>query len=219
MNTLEKEVLKLIGESVENPDVFTDDSTGMAQIRDSVNHGIWMMTMAAGGYQKRYFLTLRNDLQFYRLSWERDYFGYVVQAWDRNRHQKLEQTDVLKLSSEDPWWMQRTGYVDKYFHVGYQYLGIYRKPSANNWMLELDCVVIPKEYTADTDPVKLRPNFERAVVQLSVSEFHASRGDANRANEWFNRALSTSGLKALVPQQNERQFQFKTNKAVREVMK
>jgi len=208
MNALEKEVLKLIGESVESPDVFTDDSTGMAQIRDSINHGIWMITMATGGYQKRYVLPLRNDRLFYRISWEGDYFGYVIQAWDRERHKKLEQTDVLKLSCEDPWWMQRTGYVEKYFHIGYQFLGIYRKPSADNWVLELDCACIPKAYSSDTDPIKLRQNFERAVIQFAVSEYHASRGDGKRATEWLNQSIETAGLKKLNPQMAERQYQF-----------
>ncbi len=219
MNLLEKEVLKLIGEDTTTPDVFIDDATGLAQIRDSINHGIWMITMGTGGYQKRFFLPLRADLQFYRISWESEYFGYVIQAWDRERHQRLEQTDVVKLSHQDPAWMQTTGYVEAYFHVGYQFLGIYRKPSSDNCMLELDCACIPKAYSADTDAIKLRQNFERAVIQYAVSEYHASRGDANRATEWINRAIETAGLKKLNPQQAERQYQFGGYKRFNEARK
>ncbi len=208
MNALEKQVLKLISENSDSPDVFTDDATGMAQIRDSINHGVQQLCMVTGSYKKTYFLPLREDCQFYRMNWETDHFGYVVQAWDRSRHFRLEQTDLVLLTSEDPGWMQRTGYPEKYLQVGYQYIGVYFKPSASNIVLELDCVVIPKPYTTDTDPVKLRETFERAVVQFAVSEYHASRGDAKRATEYLTKSLETAGLKKLNPQMNERQYQF-----------
>ncbi len=208
MNTLEKQVLKMIAENSTTPDVFTDDATGMAQIRDSINHGVQQLCMVTGSYKKTYFLPLRGDCQFYRMGWETDYFGYVVQAWDRSRHLRLIQTDLVRLSSEDPAFMQRTGYPDQYFQIGYQYIGVYFKPSASDTILELDCVVIPKPYVTDTDPVKLRENFERAAVQFAVSEYHASRGDATRAMEFLNKSLETAGLKRLNPQMNERQYQF-----------
>lgn len=208
MNDLEKETLKFIGEDTDSPDVFSDDATGLAQIRGSINDAIQQMCMVTGSYQKRYFLPLREDCQFYRMSWETGYFGYVVNAWDRLRHTKLEQTDVIKLNVEDPWWMQRNGYPEKYMHVGYQYIGIYFKPSSSDNVLELDCVVVPKAYSTDTEPVKLREAFQRATVQMAVSEFYASRGDAIRATGWLNNALETAGLKKLHPDAAEQQYQF-----------
>jgi len=208
MNDLEKETLKLIGEDTTSPDVFTDDATGLALIRGSINDGIKQMCMVTGSYKKKYFLSLRSDCQFYRMNWEQDYFGYVVQAFDRIRHTKLDQTDVTRLNDEDPWWMKRTGYPEKYMHIGYQYLGIYMKPSSSDNVLELDCVVIPKAYTSDTSPVKLREAFERATVQMAVSEYYSSRGDATRATEWLNKSLETAGLKRLHPDAAEQQYQW-----------
>lgn len=208
MNDLEKSVLKLIGESTSTPDVFTDDATGMALIRDSINFGVQQLCMATGSYRKKYFLSLKEDCQFYRMYWDADYFGYVVQAWDRTNNRRLEQTDTLKLNKEDPNWMNNQGYPQKYFHVGYQYLGIHLKPSASNWVLELDCVVIPKPYTTDGDPVKVRETYERATVQLAVSEYFASRGDAGKAGDWLKRCLETAGLRSLLPMMSERVYQF-----------
>lgn len=208
MNALEKQVLKIIGENTDSPDVFSDDDTGLAQIRDSINYGIQQLCMVTGSYQKKYFLPLREECQFYRLSWETDYFGYIVNAWDRNRHRRLEQTDVLALNELDPNWMIHSGYPERYFHIGYQYLGIHYKPSASSKILELDCVVIPKNYTSDTDPWKIREPFERAVVQFAVSEYFASRGDASRAVEYINRSLETANLKRLNPMMAERKWQW-----------
>ena len=208
MNELEKETLKLIGEDTTSPDVFSDDATGLALIRGSINDAIKQLCMVTGSYRKRYFLPLREDCQFYRMNWEQDYFGYVVQAFDRIRHTKLEQTDVIRLNDEDQWWMQRNGYPEKYLHVGYQYLGVYMKPSSSDNVLELDCVVIPQAYSSDTDPAKLREAFQRATVQLAASEYYASRGDANRATEWLNDALETAGLKTLHPDAAEQRYQF-----------
>jgi len=208
MNELEKQTLKLIGESTENPDVFTDDLTGMVQIRDSINQAIQQICMATGSYQKKYFLALREHCQFYRMNWENDYFGYVINAWDRSRHTRLEQTNVMKLNNDDPSWMVNVGYPNKYFHIGYQFLGIHLKPSTSNLILELDCVVIPKFYVSDTDPVKMRETFERATVQYAVSEYFASRGDGVKATEWITRSIETAGLKRLNPMMAERIFQF-----------
>lgn len=208
MNALETEVLKVIGESTTSPDVFTDDATGMAQIRDSISHGIQQYCMVTGSHHVRYFLPLRESCQFYRLGWERDHFGYVVGAWDRSRHTRLTQTDLVRLANDDPWWMKNTGYPEQYIQIGYDTIAVYRKPSASNLVLELDCVAIPEVYAADSDPVKMRPNFDRAVVQFAVSEFFASRGDARRATEWINSSLETVGLRRLNIDTIERQYQF-----------
>lgn len=208
MNDLETEVLKLISENTDSPDVFTDDATGMAQIRDSINQGVQILCMLTGSYRKTYFLPLREDCQFYRLYWKRDYFGYVSQVWDRQRKYKLDQTSLGKLNNYDPAWMVRTGPAKSYFHIGWNVLGIYMKPSDSDRVLDLKCVVIPQDYTTDTDPIKLREAFERAAIQYAVSEFFASRGNAERANEWFRRGLETAGLKKIHPMYAEQIHQM-----------
>lgn len=219
MNALEKHTLKLIGESLTSPDVFLDTDAGMAQIRQSCNDAIQEICMVTGSYRRTYLLPLYADRQFYRMGWEADHFGYIVEAWDRSRQIRLIQVDLLLLASYDSWWMKRTGNPDMYLQIGKDIIGIYRKPSANGVVLEIECVCIPKAYTSDTDPVKVREVFQRAAVYLAVSEYHASRGNAQRALEYLNLYIETAGLSGIYPETAERQYQFKGDNNKNEVRK
>ena len=208
MNALEKEVLKIIGESTDSPDVFVDTDVGLDPIRDSINDAIQELAMVTGAYQVKYFLPLQEDTWLYRLEWNTDYFGYVVQAWDRARRYRLEQIDLMKLSNLNPEWMKDGGDPTHYFYLGYNMIGIYRAPSADGKVLELDCVSIPKPYTLETDLVKIRANYERATVYYAVSDFYASRGDAKRAAEYYNQYLEVGQLMKLKPQTTEQSFRM-----------
>src|SRR5512147_1505960 len=111
MNTLETHVLRLIGENVTTPDVFTDDDTGMAQIRDSLNDALQELCMISGTYMRTYHLPLLEEQLFYRLDPAQDFVAYPVTVWDRSNKRKLTQTDLIKVSKCDPYWMQRTGVI------------------------------------------------------------------------------------------------------------
>ena len=95
-----------------------------------------------------------------------------------------------------------------YFQVGFDVLGVHYKPSSSGTVLELDCVAIPKEYTTDQTPIKIRQNFQRGIVYFGAGEFYASRGDANRAKEYLDRYLEVAGLMKLKPAMPERQWQL-----------
>ena len=60
MNALEKEVLKIIGESTSSPDVFVDTDAGLDPIRDSINDAIQELCMVTGAYQLKYYLHLQE---------------------------------------------------------------------------------------------------------------------------------------------------------------
>jgi hypothetical protein len=212
MNAVEKHTLRLIGENVDSPDVFTDDDTGMSQIRDSVNDAIQELCMATGSYHKAFHLALYEDQMFYRLGMERDYFGWVNEAWDRSRQFRLDQVNLLWLSNYDPRWIQSNGYPEKYIQLSDNVLCIYRKPSSNGIVLELDCVCIPKAYTSDTDPVKLRDHYQRAATYFATADFYASRGNAKRATEYGNKYIETAGLMNLTPEYKEKMNQLQTYK-------
>lgn len=208
MNQLETQVLRLIGESVSTPDVFTDDDSGIAQIRASVNGAMQELCMVTGSYIRSVYLPLLVGQCFYRLTMQADYMGYIVQAVDLERRTKLYRTDLIALQAEDQRWMDRDGYPVAYMQIGLDFLGVYMRPSASGVVLELKVVCIPKPYTADTDPLKVREEFQRAAVHLAVSEFYASRGDAARATEYMQRYLETAGLMQLHPQHAERLYQM-----------
>jgi len=211
MNSLESHVLRLVGENVSSPDVFTDTDEGMTQIRTSINAAIQEMCMVTGSYVQTVHLPLLVGQQWYKLYLRQDYLGYIVQVWDRNRHTKLAKTDILTLSREDPYWMKDSGYPMQYLQVGQDYFGIYMKPSASGVVLELKCVCIPQPYEADTDPVKVRENYQNAAAYFATGEFYASRGDAGRATEYHKQYLQVSGLMGLHPQEQERVHQLGTN--------
>lgn len=207
MNSLETHVLRIIGENPDSPDVFTDTDSGMAPVRDSINDAIQELCMVTGSYKKTYLLPLYEDRMFYRMGWEQDHFGWVVEAWDRSRGMRLEQTNVLTLAMTDGFWMERTGNPEEYMQIGENILGVFYKPSANGIVLELTCACIPKAYAADTDPIKVREVFQNAAAYLAVSEFYASRGNASRATEYLNLYLETAGLMSMHPEAAERVYQ------------
>lgn len=212
MNDLETHVLRLIGESPDSPDVFLDTDDGMAPVRDSINDAIQELCMVSGAYKRTYLLPLYEDRQFYRLDWQQDYFGWVTEAWDRGRGRKLTLTDVVTVAGKDQLWMQHGGNPDEYMQLGMDIIGVYPKPSANGTVLELTCVCIPKPYATDTDPVKVREIYQRAAVYFAVSEFYASRGNAQRATEYHGRYMETAGLMAMHPATAERVWQGQTEK-------
>ena len=202
MNSIETEVLKIVGESTSDPDVF--DSTGIDFVRDSVSDAIAELCMVTGSYKVIYYLGLTEGQFVYPLSWKTDYFGYVINAFYRERMYTLTQTDVISLSHFNRDWMTSSGYPTHYFHLGYSTIGVYPVPSSDGMAIELNCVCIPKPYTSDTDQIKVRGIYQRACVYYAVSEFYASRGDANRATEWYNKYLETANIMRLKPQQTER---------------
>lgn len=208
MNDLETHVLRLIGEDISSPDVFTDTDAGIVQIRDSLNDAIQELCMITGSYRRTYHLALLEGRQFYRLAPQNDYLGYIVTTWDRHLKRRLERTDLLAMNHIDAWWMKRTGPPLKYMQLGLDHFAVYMIPSAKGTVLELDCVMIPFAYPDSVTPVKLRSNFQKGAVYYAVSEFYASRGDASRATEYHARYLEVSGMMSLKPQQAERQWQY-----------
>lgn len=208
MNSLETQVLRLIGENVTTPDVFADTDAGIAQVRASINDALQELCMVSGSYVRNLQLPLLADHQFYHIVMQADYMGYIVQCWDRERHTKLARTDLVELNAQDPYWMQTVGPPMSYMQIGLDYFGVYMIPSAEGTILEMKVVCIPKPYTTSTDAMKVREMFQRAAVQLAVSEFYASRGDAARATEYLNKYLEIAGIMQLHPQHQERIYQL-----------
>lgn len=206
MNTIETQVLRLIGENVTTPDVFTDDATGMALIRGSVNDAIQELCMVLGGYTRNYHLPLLEDYQFYRLEPEHDYIAYIVDVYDHDRKRKLTQTDIVTLAASDPYFLKTNGYPEQYLWIGHEVFGIYPYPASEGGMLVLKCVCLPKPYTQDYDPIYLRDYLQRAAVYYAVSEYYASRGDAKRAQQEHSRYLEMAQLTSLNVKSFERQW-------------
>jgi hypothetical protein len=194
MNALEEKVLELIGESTSSPDVFTDDSEGMSQIRESISDAIAEIVMLTGGNKRQYFLPLRDDQAFYRIRLQGGDLGWITDVWSVNTKRRLEQTDLLRLNAHDPRWMISSANPESYLPLGKDIIGFYPKPSGSSDVVEISLVEIPHAYESDRDRVKLREAFKYATVNYAVADFWASRGDAAEAQTHFARYLDALGI-------------------------
>jgi len=210
MNEIERHVLETIGENVDSPDVFTDDSEGMSQIRDSINDAIEEITMLTGSYKNTYYIPLVEDQGLYRIKFTSGEFGWVTDAWLVNQKRRLEQTDIVRLNHYNPRWMMDRGSPESYFQVGSDIIGVYRRPTGSDDVVEITAVTIPKRYESDNDRVTLRQSFKWAAVHYTVSEYWASRGDAQEALSSYNNYIDALGLRKLYPESAERFRQFRT---------
>lgn len=212
MNALETKVLELIGEDPDSPDVFTDDDTGMAPIRDSINDAIAEIIMLTGGHKRQYFLPLRENAGFYRLRLQNGELGWITDVWSVNNQYRLEQTDLIRVSAHDPRWMIHSADPESYMPIGADVIGFYPKPSGSSDVMELTLVEIPTAYTTDRDRIHLRDSFQYATVHYAVAEYWASRGDAAEAQKHVQMYMDTLGLRQEYMQQAERQRMSRTHK-------
>ena len=212
MNQLEKQVLELIGDDPDAPDVFKDTDLGMAPVRDSLNDAIQEISILTGSYRRQYFVPLRQDVTFYRFRLDNGFLGWVTGAWLVNQQRRLNQTDLIRLNADDPRWMVTSASPRSYFQIGHEIIGVYPKPSGDSDMLELNLVEIPAPYTNDADRIKLRKDFQYAAVNYAVSEYWASRGDVQEALKHWGRYLDTLGLRNQFDQSPHFPQRLKTTK-------
>lgn len=212
MNAIETKVLELIGENTSAPDVFTDDDEGMAPIRDSINEAIAEILMLTGGYKRQYFLPFRERQGFYRIRLPHGNLGWITDVFTVRQQWRLEQTDFTRLTAHDPRWMVHSGNPEAYIPVGLDVIGFYPKPSSDSDVAELTVVEIPFAYSSDRARVKVRDNFQYATIQYAVSDYWASRGDAQEAEKYQQLYLDALGLNQLYLPQAERVPQLQTGK-------
>jgi hypothetical protein len=202
MNSVETLVLQMIGESVDSPDVFTDDDSGMAQIRDSINDAVEEISLVTGGYKERYLVELREGRIFYRLDYHGGNIAWITDAWLLTQKRRLEQTDLMKLSDYNPRWISN-GPPRSYFPVGLDWIGVWPKPGADTDILELTGVTIPSRYTNDHDRLMVREDLEWAAAHYAIGEYYASRGDAKSAVQHHSQYLEAVGIDMPYMQGNE----------------
>ncbi len=213
MNSLETSVLEIIGENTSSPDVFTDDTTGMAQIRDSLNDAIEEINMLSGSVQRPYQMLLRANQTFYRMDFKIERFGWVTDAWLVSPNRRLDQTDLIKITTQNPRWLLNSGNPQVYGQIGLDILFVWPCPAAE-LVIDLTCVVIPDRYLNDYDRVKLRSMFQNAAARFAVGEYYASRGDAQQAIYHHNKYIEIMQGAGLYPKSYEKNYYFRTEKAV-----
>jgi hypothetical protein len=211
MNNLETQALHLIGENVDSPDVFTDDDSGMAQIRESLNDAIEEISLLTGCTKGTFHVVLQANRGFYRLRFTKDEIAWITDVWLVGQKRRLEQTDLIRLNAFNRRWMQNDGNPYSYYPIGFNVVGFWPIPSASD-IVQIDGVVIPDRYTSDTARIRLRKEFEKAAVNLAVSEYWASRGDAKTATTYLMRYTDSLGLLTQYQMAAERQWTRQTGK-------
>jgi hypothetical protein len=181
LNDLERQVLRLIGEDPAAPDVFTDDDAGMAPIRDSINDAIEEVSLLTGGYTEIIDVPLIEGRTFYRLHLRGSTFAWVRSAWLMGEKVKLEHTDLTRLNTLDGKWMFWQDRPSSYFQIGHDWLGFFPRASTTDDVVRITAVCLPERYTRDGQRIKVREDYKRGLVHYAVSEYYASRGDAQRA--------------------------------------
>ena len=212
MNALEREVLRYIGENPDSPDVFVDTDAGIEPIRDSINDCIEEIALLTGSHTVSYPITLVNDQMFYRLRVQHGAFAWVTSAWSVNQQRSLEHADLRLLEWWNPRWLITQAEPNAYFPIGHNVIGFYPRPSASSNVIDLTCVMVPARYTNDTTPIKVLSAFQRAVIHYAVSEYWASRGDANEAILEYQQYVALLGIRSVVPAAAEDIAQFRTQK-------
>jgi hypothetical protein len=212
MNEIETHVLEMIGEDIDSPDVFTDDSVGMAQIRESINDAIEEITMLTGSVQRKYLMPIRATANFYRLEFTQGHIAWITGVWLQTVQRRLIQTDFTGLIKDNPRWLYNSGSPTVYFPVGETIIGIHPAPADSSDQLQISAVVIPDRYTEDTDRVQLRESMKWGTVNFAVSEYYASRGDAAQAKKHFSDYLDILNIDQLYPPAAERVWGMRSEK-------
>ena len=212
MNDLETHVLEMIGENTDSPDVFTDDSAGMAQIRESLNDAIEEICMVTGSHKRTYKMPLRKGAHIYRVNFTRGKLAWITGMWLYGKSYRLEQKDFNYFRDTIPMWLSDTGTPERYCQIGDDTLCLHPAPDGSSDFIEIEAVVIPNRYTEDTDRIHLRDSFRWAAVKFAVSEYYASRGDAKSANDWYYQYLVELGFQEIYPETGERAYAMGQNK-------
>lgn len=212
MNTLEEHVLRQIGEDVDSPDVFTEGSDGMEQIRGSLNDAIEEVSMLTGSVERTYHMPIRSSRAFNRIPSVQGTIAWITDAWLMGNGRRLDQVDFTWLKFYNPRWLENNASPERYCLIGTDIICIHPVPSTGDDMLEFTAAIVPDRYENDDERIQVRDDFKWACVHYAVSEYYASRGDAKSATDHIMRYIGRLGLAGLYPASNERHWEYKTDK-------
>ena len=212
MNKLEKQVVLMVGDDPDNPDVFKDTEQGLKPIRRSINDAVQEIILLNGGFSRSFHIPLTEGKTFYSINFNDGFLGWIENVWLVNIKRRLSQTDLHSLRNWYYRWFSSTGTPECYFPIGVNVIGVYPKPSATSDIAEVSAMVIPAPYTNDKQKIRLRKSFEWSVINYAVSEYWSSRGDVATARKHFEIYLNTLGLRTGFKTSKQRIHQMRTQK-------
>lgn len=199
-NNIENEILRVSGENIDTPDVFIEGSAELLMLRTFINDAIQELCMLSGVYRKNYILTTKTNRMFYRIVPQYDYISFINFILDRSRQLKLVKTELESIAKIDSFFLQRNGNASHYVMFGNEFLMLYPKPTSS-YALTINFTAIPKSYTESTDPIKIRKDYERAVIYDSLSKYYAYNRELDKAVDYMKMAYETAKIDSnLLPE-------------------
>jgi len=188
---IEKRVLRIIGEDVDSPDVFT--SANITQIRDSINDGIEELCTLTDALVLPYRIPFYPDTYLYRIAFTSAQFCHILRAYLPDKGTPLAHATVGSVAKHDPKWLSASNTPAVYMPVGVKFVGFYPMYAAEGHHVELDCVVLPNRYATDDKVIQLRDDFHDSVVAYAAGEYFLGIGDLDKANYWFGEYAKNTG--------------------------
>ena len=105
MNKLEKQVVLMVGDDPDNPDVFKDTEQGLKPIRRSINDAVQEIILLNGGFSRSFHIPLTEGKTFYSINFNDGFLGWVDNVWLVNIKRRLSQTDLHSLRNWDYRWL------------------------------------------------------------------------------------------------------------------
>jgi len=201
MNSLEKRVLRIIGDDPDSPDVFDDDN--ITPIRDSINDAIEEIAVMSGADKITYRMPIYANQNFYRFSFPKYQLAWVDSVYlpEKNRH--VNQTSLGSVERRHPRWLTTSNTPEEYFIVGVNYIGFYPIYGDDGYHANIKCTILPTRYTRDTDVLRLREDRENAVIAYAAAEYFLTVLDMQSAIHWisrYNQFASTLNFKSTIPE-------------------
>ena len=200
MRDIEKKVLRIIGEDVDSPDVYTD--ANITPIRDSVNDAIEELCTLTNAYVHTYRIPLVIDTYFYRIAFTTAQFCYITRAYLPDMGRTLAQGTVGSVEKHDYKWLDSSNTPSVYMPIGVKYVAFYPMYAEAGHHVELDCAVLPNRYSTTDKVLQLRDDFRDAASAYAASEYFLSSGDLDKAAYWFGeyaKGASKFGYRSRMP--------------------
>lgn len=165
INTIEQVILEMIQEDL----ATADNWDGTDEVRDWIADGIDELCSLGRFYRRRLYVPLRADASVYQFSPTRDVVIQVKGMWLQNQDRRLDQTDFVKLTREDPRWLLTRGSPWQYIILDFTKFLVYPCYSSAQDVVEVDAVLLPEPYTTARDLIEVHDGYEDGLVHYCRS--------------------------------------------------
>jgi len=165
INTIEQIILEMIQEDL----TTADNWDGTSEVRDWIADGIDELSILGRFYRRRLYVPLRGDTIIYLFSPTKEVVVQVKGIWLQNKDRRLEQTDFVKLTRNDPKWLATRGSPWQYFILDFTKFGVYPCYSEDEDVVEIDAIMVAEPYTTHRDLLEVHAGYEDSLIHYCKS--------------------------------------------------